>query len=197
MENKTPQTPATNGPTFALKYCAIAVLVAFALGIWVGISVHAKFNPCVVVPTISVQRDTISVRDTVQGKIVPPVIRTIIRRDTLVLPSKRDTARQRDTTVADTQRSPQAYYLPSGGISVPIEQRVYATDQYRAVVSGWHPSLDSITLYPVNTTIRETITKLAQPPRKNWAFVVGPSVTCTTQRTVVLGGSAVFGFVIR
>ena len=31
-------------------------------------------------------------------------------------------------------------------VPVPIERRVYADSNYRAVVSGWHPSLDSISV---------------------------------------------------
>lgn len=48
-----------------------------------------------------------------------------IRIDTLIL-------RERDTIA----------------VPVPIERRVYADSNYRAVVSGWHPSLDSISVYP-------------------------------------------------
>jgi hypothetical protein len=176
---------------------AVITLVAFAIGFITGLGVARKINPCVVVPTISVERDTTTKTDTVQGKIVPPVIRWRIRRDTLVLPSKTDTLyRQADTTTHEAIAAPQAYVLPDGKVVVPIEQKVYATGLYRAVVSGWHAALDSITVYPKTTTVRETITKLAQPPRRNWAVTVGPSATYTTGKQFVPGVSATLGFVV-
>ena len=69
-----------------------------------------------------------------------------IRIDTLIL-------RERDTIA-----------LP-----VPIERRVYADSNYRAVVSGWHPSLDSISVYPetrVITIERERVEK----ERSRWGL---------------------------
>lgn len=179
-----------------LKYSTAAFigLMIFAVGFVAGLGVARKVNPCVVVPTISIQRDTVTVRDTVQGKIVAPVIRSIIRRDTLVLPAKPDTTfKQADTAM----RSPQAYELPGGGISVPIEQKVYATALYRAVVSGWHPALDSITVYPTRTTITETVTKLAPAPRRWWTIAAGPSATYTIDRQFVPGVSVVLGLNIK
>ena len=62
-----------------------------------------------------------------------------IRVDTLIL-------RERDTIA----------------VPVPIERRVYADSNYRAVVSGWHPSLDSISVYPetrIITIERERVEK--------------------------------------
>jgi hypothetical protein len=92
MENET-----HGAPSIALRTLAIAVLVAFGIGFTIGIVAHAKFYPCVVVPTISVQRDTVRKTDTIRGKITPAIIRTTIRRDTLILPSKPN-----DTTHSDT-----------------------------------------------------------------------------------------------
>ena len=54
-------------------------------------------------------------------------------------------------------------------VPVPIERRVYADSNYRAVVSGWHPSLDSISVYPAtkNITIeRERVEK----ERSRWGL---------------------------
>lgn len=57
-------------------------------------------------------------------------------------------------------------------VRVPMERRVYQEDSlYRAVVSGWHPSLDSLTIYPKETII--TITKPEViPVRKRWGLGV-------------------------
>lgn len=69
-----------------------------------------------------------------------------IRIDTLIL-------RERDTIA----------------VPVPIERRVYADSNYRAVVSGWHPSLDSISVYPATKIItieRERVEK----ERSRWGL---------------------------
>lgn len=177
---------------------AFIALILFAIGFVAGLGLAGKVNPCVVVPTISVQRDTIFSVDTIQGEIPKPKIREIIRRDTLILPSKSDTTyTQGDTLKPEAIIAPQAYELPDGSISIPIQQKVYATGLYRAVVSGWHPNLDSITVYPEVKTITETVTKLAQPPRRNWSLTVGPSATYTVDRQFVPGASVVLGFIIK
>lgn len=180
-------------PTFALKYVALAVLVAFAIGIVIGVVARAKFAPCVITPTISIQRDTIYKRDTIHGKPVEvKSVRTILRHDTLELPSTPDTSHTRDV---DTSRAVRL--LPSGSVSVPIEQRTYATQDYRAVVSGWHPSLDSITIYAKTKIITNTVTKLADPPRRNWAIVVGPAALYGFDKKIVPGASVTLGFVVK
>ena len=54
-------------------------------------------------------------------------------------------------------------------VPVPIERRVYADSNYRAVVSGWHPSLDSISVYPATRIItieRERVEK----ERSRWGL---------------------------
>lgn len=38
-------------------------------------------------------------------------------------------------------------------ISLPMEQRTYADSTYTAWISGYHPKLDSILIYPQTTTI--------------------------------------------
>ena len=48
----------------------------------------------------------------------------------------------------DTLRVHDSIFIP-----VPIERRVYADSNYRAVVSGWHPSLDTISVYPETRVI--------------------------------------------
>ena len=62
-------------------------------------------------------------------------------------------------------------------VEVPIEHRVYEEDSlYRAVVSGWKPTLDSLWIYPKTTTI--TITNTVRTPAPRWSLGVtaGPSV---------------------
>lgn len=89
--------------------------------------------------------DTLLVYDTIT-RVKPVYIAStpIVRYDTL---------RARDTIA----------------VPVPIERRVYADSNYRAVVSGWHPSLDSISVYPATKIItieRERVEK----ERSRWGL---------------------------
>lgn len=68
-------------------------------------------------------------------------------------------------------RTDTLYLRDTIAVPVPIERRVYADSNYRAVVSGWHPSLDSISVYPetrVITIERERVEK----ERSRWGLGV-------------------------
>lgn len=93
--------------------------------------------------------DTLTVFDTIT-RVKPVYIASTpeIRIDTLIL-------RECDTIEVS--------------VPVPIERRVYADSNYRAVVSGWHPSLDSISVYPetrIITIEREQVEK----ERSRWGL---------------------------
>ena len=66
----------------------------------------------------------------------------------------------------DTLRVHDTIALP-----VPIERRVYADSHYRAVVSGWHPSLDSISVYERTRTITRVV-----PEVRKWGLGVQAGV---------------------
>ena len=66
----------------------------------------------------------------------------------------------------DTLRLHDTIALP-----VPIERRVYADSHYRAVVSGWHPSLDSISVYERTRTITRVV-----PDSRKWGLGVQAGV---------------------
>ena len=66
-------------------------------------------------------------------------------------------------------RTDTLYLHDTIAVPVPIERRVYADSNYRAVVSGWHPSLDSISVYPATKIItieRERVEK----ERSRWGL---------------------------
>ena len=75
--------------------------------------------------------DTLYVRDTITAYKPIFVEREVVRRDTL--------------RICDTVE-----------VEVPIERRVYQDSNYRAVVSGWHPSLDEISVYPLTKVVTRT-----------------------------------------
>lgn len=104
-----------------------------------------------------------------------------------------DTIRTSDTIVMfDTIRiyEPIPYYvevvrldtvaqIETVAVTVPIEQKIYQNENYKAVIEGYKPSLLSMDIYQKTTLIHDTIqinntiTKY-KPPR--WAVSVGPGV---------------------
>lgn len=83
-------------------------------------------------------------------------------------------------------------------VNVPIERRIYEEDSlYRAVVSGWRPRLDSLTIYPTTTTV--TITNTILPKSAKWLFGItaGPSVLATPSGSVHAGLGASVGLTYR
>ena len=83
-------------------------------------------------------------------------------------------------------------------VEVPIETKVYAEDSlYRAVVSGWHPSLDSLTIYPTTTTITIHEKEKIAPPRWSFGAAVGPSILATPSGSIHAGLGATIGLTYR
>jgi hypothetical protein len=97
--------------------------------------------------------------------------------------------------VRDTVRT---YLRDTVLVDVPIERRIYEEDSlYRAVVSGWRPSLDSLVIYPTTTTI--TIREREKIPASRWSVgaTVGPSVLATPKGTLRAGLGVTAGLSYR
>lgn len=109
-------------------------------------------------------RDTVIVRDTITERIPTPHIVEVVRTDTCWL-VRCDTVR-----TSDTLRVP---------VAVPVERRVYVTDDYRAVVEGYRPALVSMDIY------RETqvITQSTAPRRWGVGIQVGYGYMPTVNKT--------------
>lgn len=93
--------------------------------------------------TDTVRRDTVILRDTLAVPVPTPERVEIIRRDTCWL------VRCDTVQTADTLRVP---------VVVPIERKVYATADYRAVVEGYRPQLVSMELYRQTQVVTNTVT---------------------------------------
>ena len=87
-----------------------------------------------------VQIDSVVVRDTVR-EYYP------VERERKVV----DTMR---IVVRDTVRIADTLY-----INLPLEVKLYFTDEYYAEVSGYRPSLDCIEVYPKTTIITQSVSK--------------------------------------
>jgi hypothetical protein len=91
--------------------------------------------------------DTLVVRDTLRDTVLIPVERLTVRVDTVWLTSPGDTVRLE--------------------VEVPIERRVYATADYRAVIEGFRPELVDMSVFRATTRItRET---LLHPTPRRWS----------------------------
>lgn len=109
--------------------------------------------------------DTLLIRDTITQ--IRPVFTEIRTIDTIKVAYYADTLHIRDTI----------YTL------IPIEQRVYEDSTYRAVISGYRPSLDSIQVYRQQVTIdhfREVTKKVK--PRWGIGVQVGAGATLQGQQ---------------
>ena len=105
-----------------------------------GVVVWMRCNPHEPQP-MYVKGDTVHIRDTIRDTILKPVRETLKRTDTVYLPILIDTTT--DRTVEDDS-------IP---VLIPITSKEYKTDDYRAVVSGYKPSLDFMELYRDNKII--------------------------------------------
>ena len=84
---------------------------------------------------VYIKGDTVRIRDTIRDTIPKPVKEALKRTDTVYLPILIDTT---------TDRTVEGDSIP---VLIPITSKEYKTDDYRAVVSGYKPSLDSMEIY--------------------------------------------------
>lgn len=183
------------------KTAAFVALIIFAIGFVAGFMVSRKYSPSIELPVVTIQRDTTVVRDTVQGKVLPPVTTIIKRVDTvrLQINPANGGIYQKDTvsrkSVPDTSTAPRKGQ--SGEILIPISSKVYKTDDYRAVISGWRPSLDTIEVYGKTRTITEQRTEKTVVIKRPWiALTAGGGVGYTPQKTIVPYAGVTLGVVL-
>lgn len=142
----------------------LAFFFGFVIG-YRGCQKPEKIKEVVVVDTI-VQFDTV-----VREKLVPK-ISYIDRWDTVEVRTT-----EHDTVLAE----------------LPIEKKVYEEDSvYRAVVSGYKPSLDSLIVWNKTTTVTIDRTKTLPAPKWSFGVTAGPSVLITPNGKVY-GGAGVTG----
>lgn len=123
-----------------LVVCLVG-LACLSLGYFLGSGRASSVSP-------TPQRDTLVIRDTVRLETPKPITETIIRIDTL--------------TLSDTLRLSDTVY-----VEIPITSKVYEDSLYKAWVSGYRASLDSIEVYPVRTV--ETV-YVPQVKRTRWGI---------------------------
>ena len=136
----------------ANKLIAIFALIIFVGGC-VGSFFFGRATKDTDIVRTEIVRDTIVVRDTIREAYPVEKERIVVRIERVEVPIVRC------DTIRDTM-----------WVDLPIEEREYKSEEYRAIVGGYQPYLKSIEVYPltkfVNST--ETITK-----RKRWGVSIG------------------------
>lgn len=141
-----------NKTTIILLSIIAALLVVGAfVGGW-----FARGSRVEVVTRTDTLTKVVTIRDTVTKYKPHYITRTETERELVYI---RDTIRERDSLFAALQ----------------MERREYADSNYRAVVRGFRPELEEISVYPktqiITTTITQTIEK--DPPRFSFSVQLG------------------------
>ena len=107
--------------------------------------------------------DTVVVRDTVRETVLVPKVRYLTRVDTVLL-----------LVPGDTVKVP---------VLVPISRRVYEGEDYRAVVSGFRASLDTLDIFRKTQTVTNTVVQRVEVPGKpkRWGIGVSAGYALTPQ----------------
>ena len=90
------------------------------------------------------RKDTVVVRDTVRETVLVPKVRYLTRVDTVLL-----------LVPGDTVKVP---------VLVPISRKVYEGEDYRAVVSGFRASLDTLDIFRKTQTVTNTVVQRVEVP---------------------------------
>lgn len=109
------------------------------------------------------RKDTVVVRDTVRETVLVPKVRYLTRVDTVLLPVPGDTVE-----------------VP---VLVPIPRKVYEGEDYRAVVSGFRASLDTLDIFRKTQTVTNTVVQRVEVPGKpkRWGIGVSAGYALTPQ----------------
>lgn len=107
--------------------------------------------------------DTVAVHDTVRETVPVPKVRYLTRVDTVLLPVPGDTVK-----------------VP---VLVPISRNVYEGEDYRAVVSGFRASLDTLDIFRKTQTVTNTVVQRVEVPGKpkRWGIGVSAGYALTPQ----------------
>lgn len=128
-------------------------------------------------PREVIRVDTLTVFDTIVKNKPIYITKVVERVDTVRLATV-----ERDTVAA----------------VIPIERKVYAEDSlYRAVVTGYLASLDSLVIWPKTTTITIDRTVRETAPRWSFGVTAGPAVLVAPSGRMHAGAGIAVGVSCR
>lgn len=146
------------------KFLQVLAVLMVVSGVLLWSDLHRRdTRPTIVVKTV---RDTIIIRDTITAYKPAPFNVYVV--DTLWVPV---TVSKTDTVWAQ----------------LPRTAKVYQDSTYRAVVSGFRPSLDTISVYQRTKVITVTNNVRIPPPRWSWGVQAGVGVNAGGTVTPYLG----------
>lgn len=122
------------------------------------------------------QVDTLLIYDTIE-LVRPVLVRESVRDTTYVAVS--DTVTLHDTTF----------------IRLPREEKVYSDSTYYAVVSGFHPSLDTLRIFSPTTYISST--QVERAPRWSLGVTTGPGLLIGAEGRIYAGWGLTLGVQYR
>ncbi len=141
-----------------LFYCALLFTSGFATSYLIKTK-HPEIRNIVMTDTI-ISHDTLFIR------IPQPTESYIVRHTTAKLPISDSLFTEQQFSVNDT------FTPDSATVRIPIKTKVYSDSTFRAVISGYEPRLDSLTIYPE--------TKIVRFKPKKWTLGISAGVTATT-----------------
>lgn len=146
------------------KFLQVLAVLMVVSGVLLWSDLHRRdTRPTIVVKTV---RDTITLHDTITA--YKPVPFNVYVVDTMWVPV---TVNKTDTIWAQ----------------LPRTAKVYQDSTYRAVVSGFRPSLDTISVYQRTKVITVTNNVRIPPPRWSWGVQAGVGVNAGGSVTPYLG----------
>lgn len=141
----------------------ILLLVAALVATVSVLSWRLGYRAAVASTSSATVADTLIVRDTVTVKCPVPVFTTIIDKILVAYP---DIVIIHDTTF----------------VQLPKERKEYSGKDYRAVVSGFQPSLDLIQVFPETKVVTQTIS-VPSRKRSHWALSLQAGYGLTLQNS--------------
>ena len=146
------------------KFLQVLAVLMVVSGVLLWSDLHRRdTTPQTVVKTV---RDTLYIHDTITA--YKPVPFNVYVVDTMWVPV---TVSKTDTVWAQ----------------LPRTAKVYQDSTYRAVVSGFRPSLDTISVYQRTKVITVTNNVRIPPPRWSWGVQAGLGVNATGSLTPYIG----------
>lgn len=111
----------------------------------------------------------------------------VVRYVTRVLPVKADTS-----CVENYAQGNEKNMCDSAEVVVPITQKTYETEDYKAWVSGYEASLDSLYLYRKTQTERITVAGQSKCPRVGFGLTAGAGYGILSKQPDIFIGAAVY-----
>ena len=144
--------------TLFVVLCALVIAVSF-------MSWRRGYRTAVTELVEVTKSDTLIVRDTVTVECPVPILTTIIDTFLVAYP---DIITIHDTTF----------------VRLPKERKEYSGKDYRAVVSGYQPSLDLIKVFPETKTVTKTIS-VPSRKRSHWSIALHAGYGLTLQNNCI------------